>query len=41
MIVIYDQVFFFMIQIEEEFRHVLMIVILFYVRDHEFFPKKI
>jgi hypothetical protein len=28
-----------MIQIPEEFLRVLMIVIQFYVRDHEFFPK--
>jgi hypothetical protein len=28
-----------MIQILEEFLHVLMIVIQFYVQDHEFFPE--
>jgi hypothetical protein len=40
MMVIIDQVVFLMIQIEEEFLHVLKIVIQFYVQDHEFFPRK-
>jgi hypothetical protein len=37
--VIFDHVVLLMIQILEEFLRVLMIVIQFYVRDHEFFPK--
>ena len=39
--VILDHVVFLMIQIREVFLYVLMIVIQFYVQDHEFFPKEI
>lgn len=39
MMVKFDQAVFLMIQIVEEFPHVLMIVIPFYVQDHEFFPR--
>jgi hypothetical protein len=39
MVVIFDHVELLMIQIQEEFLHVLMIVIQFYVQDHELFPK--
>ncbi len=39
MVVIFVHVVFLIIQIDEEFRHVLKIVIQFYAQVHEFFPK--